>query len=647
MALKQRFIKMLLALIAVCAFTACTNPADGTAGGNTGGGGTPSVPEYTVRFSAGEGGTITAKAGGQNIVSGSKVKKDTLVTFTAAPSGSTYTVGEWTIASPAVFKDGGEKGSLTAEVYVTEDITIGVQFEQVTPPPARQVRLTITGDERLVPHTCYIDTAKDTVWSAALKTQIEAKFALKTEWQGGDYGVYACKLGNGKTLTDGHTFAQDTVVYVVTNYTKFRINGTVLEGYTSGHEPRGRIIIPDGVTEIKEGAFQNCRNLTGTLIFPQSLQKIKNNIFNDKGAFKGCTGLTGLDFSACTELTEIGRYAFSDCTGFTGSLDLQACTQLTTIGESAFTSCSGFNGELKLPAALIEIETWAFYGCTGFTGSLDLQACTQLTKIGSYAFRECSGFNGELKLPAALTEIGFCAFLGCTGFTGSLDLSACTQLTTIGESAFTSCSGFNGELKLPAALIEIETWAFYGCTGFTGSLDLQACTQLTKIGNAAFFGCRDFSGELKLPASLIEIGKEAFSYCTGVTGSLDLQACTQLTKIENSAFSGCTGVTGSLDLQACTQLTTIGDDAFKDCRGFSGELPLPANLTEIGSGAFSGCTQAEIKLPQSITSVGICAFGNGSGSYCKKVKIPNGTQHDRIKTLVTQSFYPEKRIESY
>ena len=55
MALKQRFIKMLLALIAVCAFTACTNPADGTAGGNTGGGGTPSVPEYTVRFSAGKG----------------------------------------------------------------------------------------------------------------------------------------------------------------------------------------------------------------------------------------------------------------------------------------------------------------------------------------------------------------------------------------------------------------------------------------------------------------------------------------------------------------------------------------------------------------------------------------------------------------
>ena len=183
MALKQRFIKMLLALIAVCVFIACTNPADGNGGGDTGGGNTPSIPEV---------------------------------------------------------------------------------------PAPGQIRIMITGDERVDPYKSYIDTAKDTVWSAALKTQIDAKFALKTEWQGGDYGAYAWKLGNekGAALTDGHPFTEDTVVYVVTNYTKFRINGTVLEGYTSGHEPRGRIIIPDGVTEIKEGAFQNCRNLTGTLGIP-------------------------------------------------------------------------------------------------------------------------------------------------------------------------------------------------------------------------------------------------------------------------------------------------------------------------------------------------------------------------------------------
>ena len=607
MVLKRCFIKTLSALIAVCAFTACTNPADDTGGGNTEGGNTPSVPqvrEYTVRFTAGEGGTITAKAGGQNIESGSKVKKDTLVTFTAAPTGNTYVVGEWTIAPPAVFKNGGKKGAITAEVSVTEDITIGVQFEQILPPAPGQIRIMIMGDERVDPYKSYIDTAKNTTWGA-IKTQIEAKLALKTEWQGGDYGVYAWKLGseNGEALTEGHTLSEDTTVYAVTNYINFRMNGTVLEGY-AGAEPRGRIIIPDDVTEIGAGAFKGCTDLKGMLVFPRSLKEIKS-WDSDNGAFQNCTGLTGLDLSACTELTEIGYEAFSGCTGFTGNLDLSACTKLTKIGSNAFRGCSGFTGELKLPVNITGIGYGAFKGCTGFTGSLDLSAYTKLTKIESYAFSGCSGFTGELKLPVNITEIGYEAFSGCTGFTGSLDLSACTKLT------------------------EIDEYAFSGCTGFTGSLDLSACTKLTKIGSRAFSGCSGFTGELKLPVNITEIGEYTFYYCKGFTGSLDLSACTQLTK--------------------------IGCRVFSVCSGFTGELKLPVNITEIGDGAFYGCTQAEIKLPQSITKIGNEAFGisiflggEEVSSLCKKVKVPNVAPHyDRIKTLVMFSSYPEDRIEAY
>ena len=651
MALKRYFIKTLLALIAVCAFIACTNPTDSN-GGDTGGGNTPSVPEvqgYTVRFTAGEGGAITAKADGQNIVSGSKVKKDTLVTFTATPAGNSYVVGKWTIASPAVFKDGGEKGAMTAEVSVTGDVTIGVQFEQVTPLAPGQIRIMITGDGRTDLYKCYIDTEKNTTWGA-IKTQIETKFTLlKTEWQGGDYGVYVWKLGSekGTALTDGHSFSEGATVYAVTNYIKFRMNGTVLEGYDSA-KPRGRIIIPDTVTRIEEEAF------------------------------KGCTGLRGLDFSACTELTEIGYGAFLSCTDLMGSLDLSACTQLTTIGESAFTSCSSFTGELKLPANITEIAYGAFEDCSGFTGSLDLSACSKLMKIERYAFRGCSGFRGELKLPANITEIASSAFEVCWRFTGSLDLSACTKLTKIESNAFWGCSGFRGELKLPANITEIGEHAFNGCSGFTGSLDLSACSKLTKIEKEAFSGCSGFSGALKLPVNITKIGVEAFSSCWGFTGSLDLSACTKLTKIESLAFSGCKGFTGalklsaniteidysafsycsgfteSLDLSACTKLTKIEGGAFRNCSGFTGELKLPVSLTGIGSDAFSGCTQAEVKLSQNITKIGSEAFGRTADvlydmadSYCKKVKIPSGAQYKRIKALVKQSPYPEERIEAY
>ena len=576
MSLKRCFIKALLALIAVCAFIACTNPADGT-GGGSGGGNTPSVPEvqgYTVRFTAGEGGAITAKADGQNIVSGSKVKKDTLVTFTATPAGNAYVVGEWTIAPPTVFKSGGKTGAMTAEVSVTGDVTIGVQFEQVTPLAPGQIRIMITGDERVDPYKSYIDTAKNTTWGA-IKTQIEAKLTLKTEWQGGDYGAYAWKLGNekGAALTDGHPFTEGTTVYAVTNYTKLRMNGTVLEGY-DGAKPRGSIIIPDTVTEIASRAFWHCTDLTGTLVFPRGLKEIKSAVSG--GAFQNCIRLTGLDFSACTELTEIGYYAFDNCSGLTGSLNLSACTKLTKIGGSAFRGCN-FSGEFKLPANITEIGEYAFYGCKGFTGNLDLSVYTKLTKIERYAFYNCSGFSGELKLPANITEIGTYAFSDCTGLTGSLNLSAYTKLTKIEKHVFNRCSSFT-EIKLPATITEIGEYAFYECKGFTGSLDLSACTKLTKIG----------------------------------------------------AY------------------------AFRNCSGFTGELKLPKSLTEIAGSAFSGCTQAEVKLSESVQTIGNGAFGSAADldfniaeSYCKKVKIPSGAQYDRIKALVTGCRYPEDRIESY
>ena len=87
-------------------------------------------------------------------------------------------------------------------------------------------------------------------------------------------------------------------------------------------------------------------------------------------------------------------------------------------------------------------------------------------------------------------------------------------------------------------------------------------------------------------------------------------------------FGECTGLT-ELDFSACTA------------------------LTEIGSYAFSGCTQAEVKLSQNITDIDSGAFGKAVDSYCKKVKIPNGTRYYLIKVLVKQSSYPEERIEAY
>lgn len=129
-------------------------------------------------------------------------------------------------------------------------------------------------------------------------------------------------------------------------------------------------------------------------------------------AFEGCKGLTSVDFSACTNLTKIGRGAFSHCAGLI-SLDLSFCTSLTAIKGVSF----------------LDIGHFAY--CTSLT---EIRFPANLTEIGPGAFTGCTKL-AEICLPESLTEIGNKAFSDCTGLT-EIDFSACTTLTRIGRDAF-------------------------------------------------------------------------------------------------------------------------------------------------------------------------------------------------------------------
>ena len=59
-------------------------------------------------------------------------------------------------------------------------------------------------------------------------------------------------------------------------------------------------------------------------------------------------------------------------------------------------------------------------------------------------------------------------------------------------------------------------------------------------------------------------------------------------------------------------VTSIGKEAFKNS-GMK-EIYLPTSLTEIGDGAFKGCTElTSITIPDGVTRIGIVAFGGCTG----------------------------------
>lgn len=92
------------------------------------------------------------------------------------------------------------------------------------------------------------------------------------------------------------------------------------------------------------------------------------------------------------KLEAIGSSAFDNCTNLTGSLLIPE--GVTRIGSGAFSQCNGIKGSLSLPSTLKYISREAFYGCD-FTCQLILPV--NLQYIGFYAFSDNNGFYNNLK----------------------------------------------------------------------------------------------------------------------------------------------------------------------------------------------------------------------------------------------------------
>ena len=532
----QRYAVIITAILFAGAilFTGCSN--------NAGGGKPPVNPpavqnvQLTVKHDTNIAKVVPESLTVTKGAAWSAVKGNFMVTYEGG-----YEAAGWKFESA-----GG--ADILDETVFTKDTTVFVLSKPTS--PGETVRLTIRGDERIDEAASgFIDIGKNKTW-AEVKTKVKEKAVLKTEWSAWDYGVYEWHLAdeNGTLITDTAVFTADTVVYAVTNYTKFKMEGAVVKGYSSwGEAPRGKIIIPakngeTDITEIAKGAFSNT-GLT-QVNFPAALRAIGSYAFSE------CTGLTGtLSFPA--NLTTIGSAAFSECRGLTGTLSFPA--NLTTISDKAFSECTGLTGTLNFPATVKTIGNKAFYDCTGLTqvnwpghltaiadgvfggceGLTQVSLPVTLTKIGSLVFAGCTGLT-QVNLPASLKEIDSRAFENCTSLT-SLNLSV--NLKTIGSSAFSGCTGLTGAISLPGKLESIAYSAFSGCNHIS-NVDFSACTQLTVIDNSAFEDCSGLTGPLNLPASLKNIGYSAFSGCNKVS-NFDFTACERLTRIENMAFRNC------------------------------------------------------------------------------------------------------------
>lgn len=135
------------------------------------------------------------------------------------------------------------------------------------------------------------------------------------------------------------------------------------------------IIIPDGVTDLKDLCFFSCKNLR-SIVIPNSVKSIGNNCFIDcsslehvqipdsvislgEKCFLNCTSLKSIQLSS--SIIRLGRSCFQNC----GSLEfIEIPNSVVGLGEKCFAYCKSL-AYIEIPSSVQSIGDRCFSGCKG------------------------------------------------------------------------------------------------------------------------------------------------------------------------------------------------------------------------------------------------------------------------------------------
>ncbi len=247
-------------------------------------------------------------------------------------------------------------------------------------------------------------------------------------------------------------------------------------------------------------------------------------------------------------------------------------------------------------------------------------------KIGRFAFANLTKLK-KVVIPSTVKFIEYGAFWGCTSL---VSVQGIENVKFINEKAFMDCN-ISGALNLKEG-VALGNYAFANNKNLS-QLTLSEKTQ--SVAAYAFSGCSKLK-KVTIGAEKIKVGQYAFSDCTALK-SIEINASV----IPAGTFAGCTSlesITLGRDVAVVgeyafknTPLASInvteGNEVFKAqegkpyllsadgktlmlCAVNKNKLELPASVTSVAAGAFSGQRTLTTVIMPGVTQIGAYAFAD-------------------------------------
>ena len=198
--------------------------------------------------------------------------------------------------------------------------------------------------------------------------------------------------------------------------------------------------IPDGVTVIRDRAFNKCISLNSITI-PKSVQDIETY------SFFGCTSLEAINVAASNKnYADVNGILFSkDKTKIVcypankKNMSYSIPVSVKVVGVAAFRDCIYLKG-ITIPDSVTNIEHHAFSNCKNLKS---ITIPDSITAIEMATFIDCASLTG-VKIPDSVTSIGWGAFSNCKSLT---KITIPAGVKTIADKALGYCYDDNGDKK--------------------------------------------------------------------------------------------------------------------------------------------------------------------------------------------------------